>query len=67
MPLPMDQLLKIARSATPDSGVQFRAQAYGETGMREFLRDALALAWQQKLARARQGHHRWGLFSARKI
>jgi hypothetical protein len=40
----MDVLLKIARSATPDSGVQFRAHAYGEAGMRAFLRDVLALA-----------------------
>ncbi len=30
-------------------------------------RDVLALAWQQKLIRAQQGHHAWGLFSARKI
>lgn len=40
----MDPLLKIARSATPESGVQFRSQAYGEAGMRAFLRDVIALA-----------------------
>ena len=40
----MDPLLKIARSATPESGVQFRSQPYGEAGMRAFLRDVIALA-----------------------
>jgi len=40
----MDHLLKIARSATPDTGVQFRSHAYGEEGMRAFLRDVIALA-----------------------
>lgn len=40
----MDQLLRIASSATPDPGVQFRSHAYGEDGMRLFLRDVLALA-----------------------
>ncbi len=40
----MDRLLKIARSATPDSGVQFRSNAYGNDGIRAFLRDVLALA-----------------------
>ena len=40
----MDRLLKIARSATPESGIQFRAQAYGNDGIRSFLRDVLALA-----------------------
>ena len=40
----MDQLLKIARSATPDSGVQFRSHAYGNEGVRAFLRDVIALA-----------------------
>ena len=44
MPLSMDPLLKIARSATPESGVQFRSQAYGEAGMRAFLRDVIAVA-----------------------
>ena len=33
-----------------------------ETG----VRDELALGWRQKLERARQGDHRWGLFTARK-
>ena len=40
----MDRLLKIARSATPESGIQFRTQAYGDEGLRAFLRDVLALA-----------------------
>ena len=40
----MDRLLKIARSATPESGIQFRTQAYGTDGLRTFLRDVLALA-----------------------
>ena len=40
----MDRLLKIARSATPKSGVQFRTQTYGSEGLRAFLRDVLALA-----------------------
>lgn len=40
----MDQLLKIVQSATPGSGVQFRSHAYGEAGIRAFLRDVLALA-----------------------
>ena len=40
----MDRLLKIARSATPESGVQFRKDAYGNEGIRSFLRDVLALA-----------------------
>jgi len=40
----MDRLLKIARSATPESGIQFRPQAYGDEGLRAFLRDVLALA-----------------------
>ena len=40
----MDHLLKIARTATPDSGVQFRSHAYGNDGIRAFLRDVLALA-----------------------
>ena len=41
---PMDHLLNIARSGTPDSGVQFRRHAYGNDGVRTFLRDVLALA-----------------------
>ena len=40
----MDHLLKIARTATPDSGTQFRSHAYGDEGVRDFLRDVLALA-----------------------
>ena len=40
----MDHLLNIARSGTPDSGVQFRGNAYGTDGVRSFLRDVLALA-----------------------
>ena len=40
----MNRLLKIARSATPGSGVQFREDAYGNNGIRRFLRDVLALA-----------------------
>jgi hypothetical protein len=40
----MDRLLKIARSATPESGIQFRTQTYGSEGLRAFLRDVLALA-----------------------
>src|SRR5210317_2206872 len=40
----MDRLLKIARSATPESGIQFRKDAYGIEGIRSFLRDVLALA-----------------------
>ena len=40
----MDRLLKIARSATPEPGVQFRKDAYGNEGIRSFLRDVLALA-----------------------
>ena len=40
----MDHLLKIARSATPETGVQFRSHAYGQEGIRAFLRDVLAMA-----------------------
>ncbi len=40
----MDRLLKIARGATPQSGVRFRKDAYGNAGAGEFLRDVLALA-----------------------
>jgi hypothetical protein len=40
----MENLLKIARTATPDSGVQFRGHAYGNEGVAAFLRDVLALA-----------------------
>jgi hypothetical protein len=40
----MDHLLNIARSATPDTGVQFRGSAYGDEAIRAFLRDVLAMA-----------------------
>lgn len=40
----MDPMLNIARSGTPDTGVQFRSHAYGNDGVRSFLRDVLALA-----------------------
>jgi len=40
----MDRLLKIARSGTPDTGVQFRKHAYGKDDIRSFLRDVLAMA-----------------------
>ena len=40
----MDHLVKIALAAPPDSGIQFRGHAYGNSGIREFLRDVLALA-----------------------
>ena len=40
----MNRLLKIARTATPGSGVQFRKEKYGNSGIRSFLRDVVALA-----------------------
>jgi hypothetical protein len=40
----MNRLLKIARSAPPGTGVQFRKAPYGATGIRQFLRDVLAMA-----------------------
>lgn len=40
----MDRLLKIAQGATPQSGVKFRKDAYGNAGIGDFLRDVLALA-----------------------
>ena len=40
----MNRLLKIARSATPGTGVQFREQAYGNQAIDRFLKDVLALA-----------------------
>ncbi len=40
----MNRLLKIARTATPGSGVQYRKDKYGSSGIRSFLRDVLALA-----------------------
>ena len=40
----MSRLLKIARSGTPGTGVQFCEDAYGSEGIRRFLRDVLAMA-----------------------
>ena len=40
----MNHLLKIARTATPGTGVQFRKDKYGSSGIRSFLRDVLAMA-----------------------
>jgi hypothetical protein len=40
----MNRLLKIARSAMPGTGVQFRASAYGTQGLRQFLRDVISMA-----------------------
>jgi len=40
----MNRLLKIARTATPGPGIQFRKGKYGNSGIRDFLRDVLALA-----------------------
>ena len=40
----MDNLLKIARTATPGTGIQFRQEKYGSDGVCSFLRDVLALA-----------------------
>jgi len=40
----MNRLARIVRSSTPSSGALFRRQAYGRAGVREFLRDVLALA-----------------------
>ena len=40
----MSNLLKIARTATPGTGVQFRKEKYGSSGVQSFLRDVLALA-----------------------
>jgi hypothetical protein len=40
----MNRLTHIARSATPDSGIQFRKQPYGTKGVESFLRDVLAMA-----------------------
>jgi hypothetical protein len=40
----MDNLLEIARTATPGAGVQFRKEKYGSDGVCSFLRDVLALA-----------------------
>jgi len=40
----MNRLLKIARTATPGTAIQFRKDEYGNSGIRSFLRDVLALA-----------------------
>ncbi len=40
----MNHLSKIAQSATPGTGVQYRKEKYGGSGIRDFLRDVLALA-----------------------
>jgi len=40
----MNRLLKIARTATPGTGIQFRKDKYGSSGIRNFLRDVLAMA-----------------------
>ena len=40
----MNRLLKIARSATPETGVQLRKEKYGSDNIRSFLRDVLAMA-----------------------
>lgn len=40
----MNRLVQIARSATPETGIQFREQAYGTAGIESFLRDVLSIA-----------------------
>jgi hypothetical protein len=40
----MNRLLKIARSATPGTGIQLRKEKYGSGNIRSFLRDVLAMA-----------------------
>ena len=40
----MKRLEKIAGSAMPSTGIQFRGSAYGAVGARDFLRDVLAMA-----------------------
>lgn len=40
----MNRLVRIARSAKPSTAVLFRKQAYGRQGVRDFLRDVVALA-----------------------
>jgi len=40
----MNSLIKIAQSATPETATQFRQNTYGGTGIREFLRDVIAMA-----------------------
>ena len=40
----MKRLQQIIAAATPDTGVQFRGKPYGTDGIRDFLRDVMALA-----------------------
>ena len=40
----MNPLARIVRSATPGTGVQFRRQRYGNSGVPHFLRDVIAMA-----------------------
>lgn len=40
----MNRLKKIANSATPGPGIQFRKHEYGASAIRSFLRDVLAMA-----------------------
>ncbi len=40
----MKHLINIVRSATPSTGTQCRASAYGSAGTRKFLRDVIAMA-----------------------
>lgn len=40
----MNRLSRIAKAATPSSGVQFRQQTYGKSGLQQFLKDVLAMA-----------------------
>lgn len=35
---------KLVRGATPGTGVQLRAELYGKNGIRQFLRDVVAMA-----------------------
>ena len=37
-------LAKIVRAAAPSTGVQFRRKPYGNSGIRDFLRDVIAIA-----------------------
>ena len=40
----MRNLERIISAATPDTGIQFRSKPYGTDGLRDFLRDVMALA-----------------------
>ena len=40
----MNRILKIVRSAVPDTQLQLRPEAYGSAGIRHFLRDVIAMA-----------------------